>query len=68
MINTNTENIFDRISEKAKEKGISINSLEIQSGVSVGSIYKWNTVSPTVRSLKKVAKVLGCGIEDLVGD
>lgn len=68
MINTNTENIFDRISEKAKEKGISINSLEIQSGVSVGSIYKWNTVSPTVRNLKKVAKVLGCGIEDLVGD
>lgn len=61
-----SKNIFDRISERAKEKGISVNSLEAQAGVSTGSIYKWNIVSPTIKNLKKVAEVLGCGIEDLV--
>ena len=60
-----SKNIFDRISERAKEKGISINSLEDQAGVATGSIYKWNTVSPTIKNLKKVAEVLGCGIEEL---
>ena len=62
----NSKNIFDRINEKAKEKGISINSLEAQAGVATGSIYKWNIVSPTIKNLKRVAEVLGCGIEELV--
>ncbi len=53
--------------QKAVEKGISINLLESRAGVSTGSIYKWNTVSPTVRSLSKVAKVLGCTIDELLG-
>ena len=60
------DNIFDKISRKAAEKGISINSLENQAGVSTGSIYKWNVVSPTIRSLSKVAEVLGCTIDELL--
>lgn len=63
-----SKSIFDRINEKAKKAGISINSLETQAGVAIGSIYKWNTVSPTIKNLKKVAEVLGCGIEDLVDE
>jgi len=59
-------NVFDKISKKASEKGISINLLESRAGVSTGSIYKWNTVSPTVRNLSKVAKVLGCTIDELL--
>lgn len=58
--------IYDNICEKAKEMGISINSLEKRTGVSVGSICKWNTVSPTVRSLKKVADILKCSVDDLI--
>lgn len=54
------------IIRRAAEKGISINLLESQAGVSTGSIYKWNTVSPTIRSLSKVAKVLGCTIDELL--
>ena len=65
MIDTEN-NIFDKVSKKAVEKGISINLLENRAGVSTGSIYKWNTVSPTVRSLSKVAKVLGCTIDELL--
>lgn len=59
-------NIFDKISKLASEKGMSINSLEEKSGVSTGSVYKWNNVSPTVKNLSKVAEVLGCTVDDLL--
>lgn len=61
-----TEYIFDKISKRASEKGISINSLEKQAGISIGSVYKWNTVSPTIRNLSKVAEVLECTIDELL--
>lgn len=59
-------NIFDKISKKASEKGMSINSIEEKAGVSTGSVYKWNTVSPTVKNLAKVAEVLGCTVDELL--
>ncbi len=58
--------IFDRIEKKAKEKGISINALEKQAGISIGSTYKWNTVSPTIKNIAKVAEVLDCTIDELI--
>lgn len=58
--------IYDNICREAKKNGISINALEKDCSLSIGSICKWNSVSPTVRSLKKVADVLGCSIEDLL--
>lgn len=58
--------IYANICKLAKERGISINSLEQQAEVSRGGICKWNNVSPTVRNLKKVANVLGCTLEELV--
>lgn len=61
-----TGHIFDKISKRASEKGISINSLEKQAGISIGSVYKWNTVSPTIRNLSKVAEVLECTIDELL--
>ena len=61
-----SSNIFDRVAQKASEKGISINTLEIQAGVSRGSVYKWNVVSPTVKNLASVAKVLGCTVDELL--
>lgn len=59
--------MFNRISEKAKEKGLSINQLEEKAGLSKGSTYKWNNVSPSVKNLKKVADVLECTVNDLIG-
>lgn len=58
--------MFDRISEMAKEKGMSINQLEENAELSKGSTYKWNSVSPSVKNLKKVADVLGCSVNDLI--
>lgn len=58
--------MFDRISERAKEKGMSINQLEEMAELSKGSTYKWNIVSPSVKNLKKVADVLECTVNDLI--
>ena len=61
-----SSNIFDRVAKKASEKGISINALEIKAGVSRGSVYKWNSVSPTVKNLASVAEVLDCSVDELL--
>lgn len=58
--------IFDNIRALAKLKNIPIYELEKRAGVSTGSTYKWNNVSPTVRNLEKVAAVLGCTIEEIL--
>lgn len=58
--------IYSNICKKAKEKGISINNLEQQAGVSRGGICKWNVVSPSVKNLKKVADILECTLEELL--
>lgn len=58
--------IYDNISKRAKTVGISINSIEKEANLSTGSICKWNSVSPTVRSLAKVAEILHCSVNDLL--
>lgn len=58
--------IYDNICMAAKKTGISINSIEKIAELSTGSLCKWNTVSPTVRSLKKVAVALGVPVEKLL--
>lgn len=58
--------IYDNICAAAKVAGISINWIEKTAELSVGSVCKWNTVSPTVRSLKKVADVLKVPVEQLL--
>ncbi len=60
--------IYDNIVRKAKEKGISINSLEKRAELGAGSLCKWNTVSPSVRSLKKIADILECTVDDFLDD
>ena len=43
--------------------------LEQEAGLSSGSICKWgNSVSPTVRSVKAVADILGVTVDDLLTD
>lgn len=58
--------IYDNIVHRARKNGVSINSIEKEAGLGVGSICKWNTVSPTVRNLKRVADILGCSMDELV--
>ena len=56
--------IYENICKLAKERGISINKLEEKANVSTGSICKWgNSVSPTVKNIKKVCSTFGRGVE-----
>ena len=57
----------ENICKLAKERGISINKLEEKANVSTGSICKWgNSVSPTVKNIKKVADILKCTVDELI--
>lgn len=58
--------VYDNIRRRAKEAKISINAIEKQTGLAIGSLCKWNTVSPSVNSLLKVAAVLGCTVDELL--
>lgn len=58
--------IYDNILAVAKPKKVTIRSLENTAHLSVGSICKWNVVSPNVRSLKKVADALEVTVDSLL--
>ena len=49
--------VYDNVKKRAKTAGISINAIEKRAGLSIGSVCKWNTVSPTASSLLKVAQI-----------
>lgn len=52
---------------KMAEKNLSIAGLEKEAGLGNGVIAKWfDKVNPSVESLKKVADVLGCTLDDLL--
>ena len=58
--------IYDNICREAKKNNVSINFLEKKCNLATGSVSKWNSVSPSVKSLKKVADYLGVPIEELL--
>ena len=60
------QKIYDKISNFAVQKGISIAELERRSGLSNGAIGKWRTVNPTVDNLQAVANALDISIEELL--
>lgn len=60
--------VYDNICAAAKKSGLSINSIEAEAELSAGSLCKWNKVSPTARSLKRVAKLLGVTVDSLLAD
>ena len=57
--------IYDNIVRHAKNKGVSIREIERVCELSPGSVCKWNEVSPSVRSLRKVADFLECSLDEL---
>ena len=59
-------NLYEVIYQLSREKSISINQLEEKAELSTGSIYKWTTVSPSVKNLKKVADVLETTVDSLI--
>ncbi|HJI10412.1 MAG TPA: helix-turn-helix domain-containing protein [Phascolarctobacterium faecium] len=58
--------IYECIKNLCKSKKISINQLEKDLGFGSGTIYKWQSVSPSVDNLKKVADFFGCTLDELL--
>ena len=58
--------IYNRIKEKADEKGISIKALEREAGLGNGVIKRWNETSPQCNKLELVANYLQVSIEWLI--
>lgn len=58
--------IYSNVEELAKKRGISLAEVERQANLSKGSITKWKTASPTIKSLSAVASVLGVTVNRLL--
>ena len=58
--------IYDNIRIVAKNKGISINKLEQELGMTRGSMYKFNQSTPGSEKIQKIADYLGCSVEMLM--
>lgn len=59
---------IDLIREKTRELGMNISQLEAKAGIANGTIGGWNKSKPYAETLAKVAKVLGCTIDELIAN
>ena len=57
--------VYENEKTEADKKGMSHNALEKAAGLSKGTIAKWKTASPTIKSLLPVADVLEVKLEVL---
>ncbi len=48
------------------KKPVSIAKLERETGISNGTISRWDTSSPTVENVQKVADYFGVTVDDLI--
>lgn len=60
--------MLNKIRERAASKGVSLREIERKCGFPFGSIKRWDRIAPSVFKVKAVADVLGCTVDDLIGD
>lgn len=60
--------LFERVVELCKEKGISQRQLQIELGMSIGSLSKWKTSMPGSGLLKRAADYFNVSTDYLVGN
>ena len=60
--------LYDNVKKYAKERDVPIYRIELDCGLSKGSICKWNTISPSVKKLKRVADYLCITTDFLLDD
>lgn len=58
--------IYQNIKSIADSKKVSIRKIEQDTGITLGSIYHWNDVKPSVDKVVKVANYLGVTVEELL--
>lgn len=60
--------IYENIKKECGRKKMSVLSLEKRLGFSRSSICKWDTNTPGIDKVKKVADVLGCTVDELLDE
>lgn len=58
--------IYQNIKSIADSQKVSIRKIEQDTGITLGSIYHWNNVKPSVDKVVKVANYLGVTVEELL--
>ena len=58
--------IYQNIKPIADSQNVSIRKIEQDTGITLGSIYHWNDVKPSVDKVVKVANYLGVTVEELL--
>lgn len=58
--------ILKNIRLLCSKKPVSIAKLERETGISNGTISKWDTSSPTVENVQKVAEYFGVTVDELL--
>ena len=58
--------IYQNIKSIADSQKVSIRKIEQETGITLGSIYHWNDVKPSVDKVAKVANNLGVTVEELL--
>lgn len=60
--------IVEKIKERAATNGLTIRKLEIAAELSNGAIARWNEKTPSIDKVFRVAKVLGCTVDELIAE
>ena len=58
--------IYQNIKSIADSQKVSIRKIEQDTRITLGSIYHWNDVKPSVDKVVKVANYLGVTVEELL--
>ena len=58
--------IFERVASRCAERGISIARLEKEAKLGNATVRGWKKSMPNVDSLRRVAEVLGCTVDELL--
>lgn len=59
--------LVDKIKDLCRRSNITLQLLEKQTGISNGSIGKWNKSSPKAHTLSRIADYFGCSVDYLLG-
>ena len=62
----NRAQIFTKVRELCRERGVSIRCVEQTAGLGFRSISNWNASSPSVENLKAVADYFGVTVDELI--
>lgn len=60
--------MFSIISEKAKTRGMTVAQVEKAADIGHQTIRRWDTHSPSIDKVFRVARVLGCTVDELIAE